>query len=39
MKTFEDNYNKLYEELSNIKGLKPVQAQGTFYLSVLIDFE
>ncbi|KAL4434856.1 hypothetical protein ABPG74_021195 [Tetrahymena malaccensis] len=37
MKTFEENYNYLYEEFSNIKGLKPIPAQGTFYISVLID--
>ena len=39
MPLFEENYLYLYEEFSRIKGLIPVKAQGTFYLSVLIDLE
>lgn len=39
MDTFEDNHEYLIEELKNIEGLKAIPAQGTFYLSVLIELK
>jgi len=39
MPYFENNYYYVYDKIKKIKGLRPIQAQGTFYLSVLIDLE
>lgn len=39
MGIFEENHEYLAEEIKEIEGLKPVLAQGTFYLSVLIELE
>ena len=37
MELFEENHDYLVDSISQIKGLTPIPAQGTFYLSVLID--
>lgn len=39
MSIFEENHEFLFEEIKEIEGLKPIAAQGTFYLSVLIELE
>lgn len=37
MGLFEEHYEYLAKEFAKIKGFKPVPAQGTFYIAVLID--
>lgn len=39
MPFFEKNYKMLFKRLSEISGLKPIESQGTFYISVILDLE
>ncbi|KRX05680.1 Pyridoxal phosphate-dependent transferase [Pseudocohnilembus persalinus] len=39
MPIFKQSYDHLLQQLTQIKGLKPIEAKGTFYLSVLIQME
>ncbi|CAK55913.1 unnamed protein product (macronuclear) [Paramecium tetraurelia] len=39
MTHFKENHDFLIQELDQIRGLKCIPAQGTFYLTVLIDLE
>ena len=39
MPIFEECHNYLFPKINNIKGLKAIKAQGTFYMSVLIELD